>query len=629
MKRRINFLPVLIFAFIFSAVFTVIAFIPQKSAYAETGNAYRFILDNYNVTYDIAPNCEIKVTEIMEINYLGSRSTGFYRDIPTNSGATVKDVKVEGIRLISGGTSVPYDVLIEDNGFVTVDIGDTKIKTGKSEIYRLTYLYCIDNSIIKSGLLPVTPVGTGWDCRINHAEVTIILPDGFISAQRYVGAAGSYNGDKNFTVTTDNGRKVIKTSADNLGEYNGITFDLNFQKGAISPYFDFTPYIFVLIAAGLLIVTILVKVIFFSKIKLTPVVNFEAPDGMDPLIMGKYIDNKVNPEDVTSLIFYWADKGYIKINLDDSDNPTLIRLKNLPPTAESYEQIVFSGLFKNGDAVNTNSLKNSFYLTYERACKTVNQKVKGLYSRLSVTVSMVFAALGGLLIGITSLALALAGISTRLLYFFGFTALIPAVLVYVFSETVAYNRLKRKKSTNLLFIALIALAIAACSAIISFIIPDSIMPFAPKIILCALCFAVVAVSVIIINRTKSYNDKLNMIVGFRNFILTAEKDRLEKLLESNPQYYYRVLPYAQVLNVSDIWEDKFKDITVEPPAWASYSVADRMLDFIIINSLIRNSAICLSQRIVSRPSSSGSNGYHGSFGGRSGGGFGGGGGRGR
>lgn len=615
----------------------ICAFYGTVTADASTAYGdYRFEIDSFDVTYDIAKNCEIQVTEIIKINYLGINSTGFLRDIPADAGAQVKNVSVEGVDLLAGGTHVPYEVKIEDNDFITVDIGDTIGKYGHSETYKISYLYCIANTTINSGKLSLDPIGTGFECNINRALVKLILPAGYVdgSAIRYVGANGADStGDTNYTVSTENGRTVIRTDYEGLGKYEGITFDLQFEKGAIKPYFDFIPYLYVIAAAALIVIIICVKLLFFSKNNLTPVVNFEAPDGMDPLLMGKLIDNKVNSGDVTALIFYWADKGYLSINLDDKDNPMLIKIKNLPATAQNYEQTVFSGLFRGGDAVTTNDLRYVFYPTFERATALVNEQSQGLFMSSSIGVSIIFAILGGLLIGLAPLLFGLLSVSSSLIYFYGLIALIPALVLYGFTESIAYNRLKNKGGKTALYIGLTALAILVCSAVFTAVIPGSLMPLVPKFLLCVTSFSAVAASVGIISRTREYTERLNGIVGFRNFIIYAEKDRLEALLESDPQYYYHVLPYAQVLNVSDKWEEKFKDITVAPPAWAVSS--DSMLDFVILNSLIRRSTISITTGMVSRPSSSGRNsgggfgGFGGSFGGSSGGGFGGGGGRGR
>ena len=101
------------------------------------------------------------------------------------------------------------------------------------------------------------------------------------------------------------------------------------------------------------------------------------------------------------------------------------------------------------------------------------------------------------------------------------------------------------------------------------------------------------------------------------------------LLEQDPEFYYNILPYAQVLGVSDIWEEKFKDIKMDPPAWA-IAPNNTLFDFVVFNAALRGATRSMSTAFVSRPSSAGTSGG-GRFGGgggfRGGGGFGGGGGR--
>ncbi len=68
-------------------------------------------------------------------------------------------------------------------------------------------------------------------------------------------------------------------------------------------------------------------------------------------------------------------------------------------------------------------------------------------------------------------------------------------------------------------------------------------------------------------RTKQGNEWLGQILGLKEFILTAEKDRLELLVKDDPSAFYHILPYAYVLGISDTWSDKFEDLIIEQPDW--------------------------------------------------------------
>ena len=154
----------------------------------------------------------------------------------------------------------------------------------------------------------------------------------------------------------------------------------------------------------------------------------------------------------------------------------------------------------------------------------------------------------------------------------------------------------------------------------------------PKILICLSSYAIIIVSVTLISRTDDYTDQLNKILGFKDFIESVEKDRLETMIEENPELYYKVLPYAQVLGVSDIWEDKFKSIRINPPSWAVGYGGFDMFDLIVFNHVMRSMNRNMVTTMTSRPQASSggfSGGFGGGFGGFGGGGHGGGGGFGR
>lgn len=593
--------------------------------------AYRFELEKYDVTYDISDDCSIQVTEIMDVFYRGRFSTGFYRDIPVNAGTQVKNVKAS--KLDGDSPSFYYDVDIEYAGFITVDIGDSSSKYNKREKYLLTYTYVITNSFVKKGTLPLNPVGTGWESEISSANVTMILPEGFTGAECFYGKKGSAD-QLAYKQTVEDGRTVLRVENVSLPSFNGISFDLHFENGALKNYFDFTPFIFVIVAAVVFAALIVLKFTLFGKSYITPVVNYEAPNNLDPLMMGKLIDNKIDNEDVTSMIFYWASKGYIKINFENKYKPILIRIaKELPSGCSNYERTLYTGLFVEGDAVSINSLANKYYKWIDRAKSEINTKTKGqLYKSWTNWASLAIAVVAGLFMGVVPLILAFSQISSTFLYFAGFTAVVPAVLINLCSQTVLTLKYKKKPLTFRLM--WVAVAVFCCIVAAAYLlIPSAIIGIWAKLLLALAGMGIAATSSLLVSRTDKYTQQLGEILGFKEFIKLAEKDQLEKMLEDNPQFYYNVLPYAQVLGISDIWTEKFNGITIEPPQWMTGNVIGDVFVLHTFNTMINRSMQGMSSQMTSRPASSGMNGrgggFGGGFGGHSGGGFGGGGGRGR
>lgn len=570
---------------------------------------------SYAIECDIKSNRAIAVTETIEVYYYNNR--GFFRDIPVNAGEIVKNVNVTR----TDKPSVYSDVTYED-GFIVVEIDDNRIKIGETYTYVLTYDYLLTSAQEGENILAFNPLGTGIEKAVYNVDITVKLPESYKAGKCYAGLAGSTN-EYLFDVTNDgSGIITLTTSFYYLAPRNGVTLYLEFEDGALSTYFDFTPYIFIIAGAVLLLIIIALKFLCFNKNTLTPVVNFEAPNDMTPLVMGKLIDNKVNSEDVTAMIFYFADKGWLKINLDDENDPVLIRMvRQLPASCEDYERLMFANLFGNEDAVRTSSLTYRFYRTVEKVTAIVNAKTKGLYSGTSLGVSILFALFGALLMGVAPLLIAFTQISAKFIVLAPFITLMPALFIYAITETIKYYSLKWKPRTKALFGLIVAAICAVLTGAYMLFLPNAIMGYLPKALICIVSCLCIVCSVLLIGRTKNYNEELNQIVGFKNFITLAEKDRLEKLLEKDPQIYYHILPYAQVLGVSDKWEEKFANITIAPPEWVTGSTAHTLIEFHMINRIIHTSTTMMSNTFHSRPSSSSGSGFGGfGGGGRSGGG---------
>lgn len=625
-KRKFRLLAAL-FAMICLALSALIALSPSP-AYAANPyyvGPYDYNIDSYVVQYDLQSDRTMSVEERLTINHMGYSSTGFYRYIPVNAGDRVTNVSV--CQISSGAeTEVDYTVSLEDE-FIVLNIGDYSVKTGKVITYIIRYNYAITKPVDKNTIY-LNVIGYDWDADIDYARVTINLPEGFEEGQFFV---GNTNVSSPFDVSGDG--RTITATATNLSQFEGLSFSLKFRDGALKDMFDITPFIILIAGCVILAALAATKFLAFPKKPLTPVVNFTPPDEMDPVEMSKLIDNKIESRDVTTLIYYWANKGYLKIDFSDENDPLLIKIfANLPEGAPAHQQSMYNALFAGGrDMVKISQLEGNFYVQIDNVKKLVSGQFPSLYTSKSIAVSLIFTLLGGLLMGLTPALLTLFTINTKLFYYQSLLALVPALIIYALTETYKYSYNKLKKSTKILFFAGIIVLCAAFTAGYAWLLPSAVMEIPAKIVSCILAYAIIICSVSIISRSEFYTQKLNGIIGFRNFIIYAEKDRLEALLADNPQLYYDILPYAQVLNVSDIWEDKFKALTVEPPQWVC-NPADTILTFALVNSAIRISNGVMTAKMVAKPSSraySGGARGGGHFGGFGGGGHGGGGGRGR
>ncbi len=172
-----------------------------------------------------------------------------------------------------------------------------------------------------------------------------------------------------------------------------------------------------------------------------------------------------------------------------------------------------------------------------------------------------------------------------------------------------------------------AVIFGLCSMLFSFLALENVLPglAVPLASVISLLFAMRMKQ-----RTKKSSQLLGKILGFKEFIRTAELDRIRRLVEETPDYFYNVLPYAYVFGLTDKWAKKFEKIAVEPPAWydSGYGGSRMFNTWVFMNSFHHyTNAIQHNISIPPVPSGGGSGGsVFSGGGGFSGGGMGGGGG---
>ena len=121
-------------------------------------------------------------------------------------------------------------------------------------------------------------------------------------------------------------------------------------------------------------------------------------------------------------------------------------------------------------------------------------------------------------------------------------------------------------------------------------------------------------------RTQYGNEILGKIKGFKKFLETAEKQKLDAMVMENPTYFYDILPFTYVLGVSDKWIKKFETISLQAPNWYDgYSTFDAASFGNFINSTMQSATSVMSSSSSGDGSSSGGGSSDGGSGGGGGG----------
>ena len=293
---------------------------PPVCVSANAYGAYGFSIEKYEVDMTVSPDRVISVEERITARLTGYDSHGIIRDFPLDGGVKYRNISAQ----CDSSDFSPY-FQNDDSAFLSYYLrGKYRVDSGMTRTYTLTYEMHVP-ALAEEGYLPLDVIGYGWQTEIKNVTAKITVPDGLRDYKIYSGK--KYASGNQADVMAERSGNTISLRADSLSYYydesyaansGGITLDLSFEKGVLSVRPDFEILWVVLLGAGVLMIAVLVKLFACRNPMMTATVNLEAPEEMDPMTMGKIIDNKIDSEDVGALVFWLAENGYLHIDLSET-----------------------------------------------------------------------------------------------------------------------------------------------------------------------------------------------------------------------------------------------------------------------------------------------------------------------
>ena len=134
--------------------------------------------------------------------------------------------------------------------------------------------------------------------------------------------------------------------------------------------------------------------------------------------------------------------------------------------------------------------------------------------------------------------------------------------VEIYLKSKLKDKIEDKNATSKIVGSIIRNILILILSLISYIFVEDLDPsWNILYILSFVCIFINLFFTIIMKRKTEYGEEIKArVLGFRNFLMTAEKPKLEELVSENPKYFYNILPYTYALNVSKIWIKKFENI---------------------------------------------------------------------
>ena len=328
-----------------------------------------------------------------------------------------------------------------------------------------------------------------------------------------------------------------------------------------------------------------------------------------------------------------AEKGYISIEQTGKHDFTFHKLKDIGEDEPTPLKTVFKGVTQSGESTTSASLEDTFYQDVETAQTEVqmffDKPENALISPSSGKSRGALTAVG------VALAVAAGFVCSYIAE--GTVIFLNAVILtvvfgidFLACQALADLTAKGRRNPASRRIGLIVLDLVIILAIFGLACIGTAGIDSQWVVVAAqIAFFVIGVLHSgIENLSEKGRNWTGEILGFRRFIKNAELDRIKALVEDNPSYFYDVLPYAYVFNLTDKWAKHFEGLAVEPPNWYTPYDSYSTFNAIYFASMLNRSFDAMNHSMINVPSSSGSGGFgdFGSGGGFSGGGGGGGGG---
>lgn len=543
-------------------------------------------------TADIYLNTEgyFDVVEKYEIEFSEAKH-GIFKDIITKFDYKDEYGNVSKREIYISNIEVPGRKFTT-NTFLGKQMGDKlSIKIGdKSQLINGTQQYEIryrvKNAVFFTDSLAqlywnVKP--SEWNAVFYKVKFAVHTPEGAVLSPENCFVYSGNNGNAKPSTEFDydySGNLFSATSKEHFFSIPGqsVTVLIKLPKSLITET-DFTPPFWKKYDWLLILGLAFLSIIGYIKLKIranksTTITSYYPPKGIDPAMAGVLIDNTADFRDISCLLPYWATKGIVRLEEISKGERSLngdlkfIKLKELPEDSAGYEHNLFGKIFNAKDEVWASNLRGVF----GEPLQLLGQKSKEYYTHNNRT-----------------LKLTVFGISW-LWAFFGIT-----FLPFVVKDFVDIDSGK--------FIAFV---------IINFLFFFLIFPF---------LFGYIS------NKLLAKNEKgksvMPELLGFYQFVKMADANQIKTLLEEDPTYFEKTMPYAVAFNLLEKWTSKFEGLLAQPPSWYSNTSGTKFTMHTFAHSF-SSSMKTASASMVSSPSSGSSSSHSG--GGSSGGGAGSGGG---
>ena len=556
-------LPALIFGLILTAALTLTLAVPAAVYAEDNGTVPTRITKYFNVDVKVHENNSYDFTETVGTVF-NTEGHGIYRYVP---------MTFDGIRerVDSGWCSTDALDTYEEDGNYILQIGSgDKYIFGPHEFrygYKITFR---DDREDSGDYMYIDVLPTSWQTPIESADISIEMPKA-IKKEWISVYVGQYGSEADAAVGWNLDGKIIRIHEEDLDKGVGITVLARLPEGYWVGMEDDQGT--KTAATGLpAILALLLGALwarFGRRQHIVETVEFHPPKGVTPAEIGLIIDGVLDKKDMVSMFVYFAQKGYMTIEEKAKRKFIFTKLQDINLEEKHFAERLFDGLFNDGNEVHTDDMSENFAYGYQDACEILQDE----YGDVTPKTTKLMQIFSGLALYLFAMVIPIMGMSYMLRTDVSIFAAVITALISIFvtgriRTSYRYRMTGKKRGSRIYRIVLWIISLAAL-----LFTAYAVGRAFDSVIVGAIYFlgfgACECFNIYCDKLTDKAAEDMGKILGLRNFIQTAELDRIEALVEDDPEYFYSVLPYAYVMGLTDKWIKKFENINVTAPIWYS------------------------------------------------------------
>ena len=431
--------------------------------------------------------------------------------------------------------------------------------SGRMEItvsYRLAETVTDDGA---SQVFSVQLLYPAWTCPISNYEVTIRLPGVFESLPAFY---SGYHGDlidNYMDISIAQGEiHAVLNPKQTLQDHEAMTMELQLPKG----FFDLrflagkTIQVDRLLFLALLLMAAAFWGVFIRNMPIFPKRQAMPPEGGNAGEIPFVLTGRA--PDLALMVVQWASLGYLTLTKTHRGSICLTRQMDMDTERKRFECEIFYTLFSRGDQCSARSAE------YLKARLLADEKTRKFWQNRvfdpkagSALIFRLLALGAGLVLCLACFDAWVASKSWRWL------AIIPLSLL----GTAACHAIQELGGFLLRRHSLRTLCLAILSGIFLLLVGKNggMTPFMLLNFLAQL-----AVGLLLRcggRRTKAGAAQAAELLGYRRWLLSAPTELLQVNLETDPQFFYRILPFADALGVGRAVAGTLADTRLETCDW--------------------------------------------------------------